>query len=236
MVRIKRKEVRLANRGVLKKGFAGAWREGVSPADGAGLSPTGGRPTAPRRCQFHSISLRNAPAFTEMEDLGVLGPPERVALWTARFRVVASRCGNATMLRGCLGMATIGGFSERKSLLKIRFGDIARPRVGAAKCVSVGQGGGTAMVGWVRRRQMAAGPPSSPAGSKAAAAPQSGTHCHGGRAPTSDQAGPHSPLTEMPSWVFLHHPISSAAALLLPPPPWPHTFSCQEMRWVGGRC
>lgn len=43
MVRIKRKEVRLANRGALKKGFAwaGAGREGVSPSDDAGLSPPG---------------------------------------------------------------------------------------------------------------------------------------------------------------------------------------------------
>lgn len=43
MVRIKRKEVRLANRGVLNKGFARAQvrRKGVLPIDEAGLSPHG---------------------------------------------------------------------------------------------------------------------------------------------------------------------------------------------------
>lgn len=82
--------------------------------------------------------------------------------------------------------------------------------------------GRTVMMGWVRRRQMAPRPLSSSTGSRAAAAPQSGAHSHGGRAPTPNQAGPRSPLRVAAILCLPCHPLSSAAApamaacLLLP--------------------
>lgn len=96
--------------------------------------PPGGRTPPPRRCWFRSISLQNAPAFTVMECLGVLGPLEGTALRaamptrTARSRVVAALhrgrapgSGNATTLGAALAPppwgCAWGGFSERKSLL-----------------------------------------------------------------------------------------------------------------------
>lgn len=126
MVRIKRKEVRLANRGALKKGFAGAqvWREGVLPTDEAGLTP----PPPPKADAPHHHSgacfaaslCKNTPGFTAMGCPGVLGPPEGTTLpaavpaGAARSGVVVLHqgrspgSGNAVTLRGCLGAATAG--------------------------------------------------------------------------------------------------------------------------------
>lgn len=245
MVRIKRKEVRLANRGALKKGFAGARREGVSPADGAGLSPHGQTPhsTAAVPISQH-FSAEHSYFYSDGGSWGARPTRGDGTAGGHACRGGEVSCGGITLgqCHDAQGLPWHGHhrwlFGEEKSPFPLRIcsGDIARPRVGAAKRASAGQGEGRAMVGWVRRRQMAAGPPSSPAGSQAAAAPRSGARSHGGRAPTSDQAGPHSPLREMPSWIFLRHPVSSATALLLPAPPWPRTFSCQETRWLGGRC
>lgn len=76
MVRIKRKEVRLANRGALKKGFALARvrLKGVSPADEARAEPP---PWADSSHGHHSDGS------AAMGCHGVLSPPEVTALMTS---------------------------------------------------------------------------------------------------------------------------------------------------------